>query len=315
MEKMRFYKLMMLKDVFWLRKTPEFWSRISAKIIDYCLFYISTTFISLFLPFYIDEFYYYIFAIFLPLFWIPIEAFFISKFATTVGKKIFGLQVRNHLGGRLPYIISLKRSWVFGIRPGVIKQKAILTGRKILGHLLACSMIFGAIYEQELSDYSTGYGKSEGLEGWVPYSSQDGKFSVFFPDDPKQESHAISLPDQNRVLQYNELTSYHEKKVSYSVSYMQIPKKWKLAGASRILQSALEGIIEHTSETELKNKSFTNHQSFRALDFHYTQENDQVQGRLIMVGTTVYRLTVIYPPSHTDKILHEEFLNSFQVQS
>ena len=115
----------MIKDIFWLYKAPGFWSRMAAKVIDYCLFYIVMTFLSLFLPFYVEEIYYLIFAVCLPILWIPFEALFISKWGTTPGKKFFGLQVKNHLGGKLPFWIALKRSSYLGIRPGLIKQKSL----------------------------------------------------------------------------------------------------------------------------------------------------------------------------------------------
>ena len=305
----------MLNQVFWLSKSPTFWSRIASKVIDYCLFFIVLKFISLFLPFYIEEYYYYIFACFLPFFWIPLEALLVSKWGTTIGKKIFGLQIGTHIGGKLPYLISLKRSLLVGIRPGVIKQKMISIKRKILGFIFCFVTIFGASYQQELSDYSTGYSQSTAVEGWVAYTSNEGGFSVLFPNDPTSESKEVPIPEHDKVLQYNEFTSYQNKKVFYSVSYMQIPKKWKLAGASRILQGALEGIVDHTPNSTLLKKHFTKHQSHRALDFYYTQDGQEVQGRLIMVGTTVYRLTVTYPPSYANKLLHQEFLDSFEVQS
>jgi uncharacterized RDD family membrane protein YckC len=305
----------MIKDIFWLYKRPGFWSRLVAKVIDYCLFYIVATFISLFMPFYIEEYFYLIFGILLPIFWIPFEALLISKWATTPGKRLFGLQVRNHVGGKLPFWIALKRSFCIGVRPGLIKQKPISVRRKIIGCVICLISVFGAAFEQELSDYGTGYGRYNAVEGWHAYTSEKGGFRVLFPNNPQEEAKQLPLPDQNRTLKYNELTSYQNKKVYYSVSYMELPRKWKLAGTSRILSGALEGIVEHTPESELLMKHFTKHKNYRALDFHYSQSGEDVQGRLILVGTTLFRLTVSYPPSLAHKLQQEEFLNSFEVQS
>jgi hypothetical protein len=245
----------------------------------------------------------------------PVEAFIISKWGTTIGKKIFGLQIGDHLGGRLPYLISLKRSSLLGIKPGVIRQKVISLKRKIVGFVFCFATIFGASYQQELSDYSTGFSQTAALDNWVAYTSSEGGFSVLFPNDPTTESKQVPIPEHNHVLEYNECTSFQNKKVSYSVSYMRVPKKWKLAGSSRILKGALDGIVDHTPNSKLLHKQFTKHHSYRALDFYYLQDGEEVQGRLIMVGTTVYRLTVTYPPSYANKLLHQEFLNSFELHS
>jgi hypothetical protein len=58
----------------------------------------------------------------------------------------------------------------------------------------------------------------------------------------------------------------------------------------------------------------TKHRTFRALDFHLTQGEEEVQGRLILVGATLYRLTVVYPPSLAHQLQKTEFLDSFEVK-
>ena len=305
----------MLKEIFWLHKTPGFFSRLAARVVDYCLFYMVATFISLFLPFYVEELYYIVFALFLPLFWIPVEALLLSRLGTTPGKKVFGMQVRTHVGTKLPYLVALKRAACLGVRPGVIRQVPLSLKRKVIGALLCVSSLFGAIFEQELSDYSTGFQSGKNIEGWVDYKSEEGGFSILFPTDPQEESKMIPLPEHNRTLHFNELKSYQDKKIYYSVSYMKLPRKWKLAGASRILQGALDGIVEHSDGTKLISKQYSKHKSYRTLDFHYSQNNEDVQGRMILVGTTLYRLTVTYPPSVVGKLQHKEFLDSFDVQS
>lgn len=305
----------MIKDIFWLHKPPSFWSRVAAKVIDYSLFYIVGSFLAQFFPFYIEELYTLLFVVLLPLFWTPIEALLISKWGTTPGKKLLGLQVRTHVGGKLPYFIALKRALCLGIRPGVIKQKPLDLRRRAIACFLCGLSLFGAVYEQEISDFSTGYQKYKTAEGWKAYTSDEGRFRVLFPSDPQEESKVLPLPDHNKTLSYNELTSYQTKKVYYSVSYMELPGKWKLAGSSRILKGALEGMVDYTPGAELLLKHFTKHKTYRALDFHYKQDAEEVQGRLILVGNTLFRLTVSYPPSLANKLQHQEFLDSFEVQS
>ena len=305
----------MIKDIFWLHKAPGFWARLAAKVIDYSLFYLVVSVLSLFVPFYIEGLYYLLFALVIPLIWVPFEAFLISRFATTPGKKLFGLQVRNHVGGKLPFWIALKRSLCIGIRPGLIKQRPLGIQRKIVATFVCFLSLFGALYEQELSDYTTGFEKYKTAEGWLAYTSEDGGFRVLFPNDPQEEAKVLPLPEHNKTLSYNELTSYQNKKVYYSVSYMEIPRKWKLAGTSRILQGALDGIVEYTPGAELLLKHFTKHKTYRALDFHFTQDGEEVEGRLILVGTTLFRLTVSYPPHLANKLHQQEFLDSFEVQS
>jgi hypothetical protein len=45
-----------------------------------------------------------------------------------------------------------------------------------------------------------------------------------------------------------------------------------------------------------------------------SQGSEEVQGRLILVGTTLYQLTVVYPPELAHQLQKTEFLDSFDVQ-
>lgn len=300
--------------LFWLDKTPSFWVRFCAKIIDYSAFYFICSILSLFLPFYIDDIYYLLFAVVLPIIWMPVEALCISRCKTTLGKALFGIRVENHIGGKLPYWIALKRASFLGVRPGVVRIKEQPIFRRVIA-LFVCLFLVGSSYfEKEITAFTTGFEKYKTAEGWINYTSSEGGFRVIFPQDPEEESKLLPVPSQDRVLNYSELKSYQTKKVYYSVSYMELPRKWKLAGTSRLLQGALDMIVEHTPGAKLVYKEFTKHRNYRALDFHVEQGEEEVQGRLILVGTTLFRLTVVYPPALAHQLQQTEFLNSFEVQ-
>lgn len=303
-----------MKTLFFLDKVPSRWIRIAAQGIDYALFYLFLSLTSLFLPFYIEDLYYLGFAFFIPLFWIPLEALLLARYKTTPGKAIFGVRVENHLGGRLPWWVSLKRASFLGTRPGVIRQKGIRWGRGLLGAILLFALVGSAYFEKEITALTTGFEKYRSVEGWIDYTATSGEFRVLLPEEPQESSKILPVPSHNKELSYQELTSHQTKKVYYSISYMQLPKSWKLAGANRLLQGALSLIIEHSAGAELLSQSFTRHRAFKALDFHISQGSEEVRGRLILVGMTLYRLTMVYPPELAHQLQQEEFLNSFQIQ-
>ncbi len=70
-------------------------------------------------------------------------------------------------------------------------------------------------------------------------------------------------------------------------------------------------MVKDSPETVLLNKNMTKHRNLRALDYHLTQGEDEVQGRLVLVGTTLFRLTAVYPPSLAHQLQHDEFVDSF----
>jgi len=303
-----------MKKLFWLDKTPSIWARICAQGVDYAFFYLISSVISFFVPVYIDDLYYVLFALLVPLLWVPFEALLISRYKTTLGRRLLGIRVETHTGGELPYWIALKRSCFFGVRPGVIRQKSM----SVAGYVVAICALFGltgaSFFEKEIAVFSTGFEKYKTIEGWIDYTAGDGAFTVLLPETPEEESKVLPVPSQKKTLNYQELTSHQTQKVYYSVSYIKIPSKWKMAGASRLLQGALDLIVEHIPGAKLLGKNMTRHKSFRAIDFHFSQGEEEVQGRLILVGTTLYRLTVVYPPSLAHQLQKNEFLDSFEVQ-
>ena len=302
-----------MKRLFFLDKVPSGWARICAQAIDYVLFYLLFSLASLFLPFYLEDLYYLGFAFFIPILWAPVEAVLLSCYKTTIGRALFNIRVENHLGGKLPFLIALKRSCFFGTRPGVVRQKALGIFRCALAVFALIFLGGVSFFEKEITVLTTGFEKYKSIDGWVDYTSNDRGFRVLLPQSPEEISTVLPVPSHNLTLKYDELKSYQTKKVYYSISYMDLPKKWKLAGSSRLLNGALDLIMKHTSGSELLFKTITKHKNFRALDFHLTQGKEEVQGRLILVGMTLYRLTVVYPPDLAHQLKQDEFLNSFEV--
>lgn len=303
-----------MTKLFWLDKVPASWARCCAQGIDYAFFYLVFSLSSFFLPFYIDDLYYFGFVFFIPILWAPVEAFLVSRFKTTLGKSLFGIRIENHLGGKLPFWIALKRACFFGTRPGLIRQKA-LSGMRYIVAVCCLVLLTGVSYfEKEIAVMTTGFEKYKTIEGWTDYTCQDGGFRVLLPQDPEIESKVLPVPSQNRNLDYKELTSHQTQKVYYSISYIDLPKRWKMAGTTRLLEGALDLIVEHTPGSALLDKNLTKHKNFRALDYHMSQGDEEVQGRLILVGMTLYQLTVVYPPSLAHQLQKTEFLDSFDVQ-
>lgn len=302
-----------MREMFWLDSKPSMLIRILARGIDYAILYLIFSLCSLIFPYYVEDLYYLGFASFVPVLWVPIEALLISKTKTTPGKSLFGIRVETHLASKLPFLISLKRACFLGIRPGIIRQKKVGKLRVFAGIILFFSLFGGSFFEKEITVATTGFEKYKAVEGWKEYTPVDGKFTVIFPHDPKHETGILPVPSQNKNLSYEEFKSYQTKKVYYSVSYIDLPKKWKIVGSNKLLLGAMDMIVSHTPDAKLVNQGLTKHKNLRALDFHMVQGDEEIKGRLILVGTTLFRLTAVYPPALAHQLQHQEFVNSFEI--
>jgi uncharacterized RDD family membrane protein YckC len=301
--------------VFWMLhgKDPMKINRLAARLVDYLLFFLICGVASLFLPFLLETYFYYFFALAVPILWIPIEALCISLFKTTPGKALFGITIHDFLGAKLTYLKALRRAAFIPPRPGVIRQVSLSLKRRLSGLLIALACIGLSLFGNALTRWSVGLDQGMNADGWVQYYSQDAGFSVQFPTDPKEESKRLEIPSANKVLDYQELTSKQNKNIHYSVSYMDFPKKWKWAGNGTLLKGALDAIVKHLPNTALKSREFSYHQNQRSIDFLLKQGETEVKGRLIIVGTKLYKLTISYPASVSDKIEDSPFFSSFDL--
>lgn len=289
-------------------------TRLFARICDYCGLFIVLGGISLFLPLFYNGLFYFLLVIAIPLIWVPLEALLISRWGTTPGKKIFHITVRHSSGRRLSFAEGVKRG--VGITPaeGIVESGPLSKGRIFSSIVVVSAALYTACFGSFFTEWSSGIERGVAAEGWVHYESDKGGFSISFPNDPKEESKQLVLPSTGKVLEYEEITT-NENKAHYSISHMTIPRKWKLAGNVTLLKYALDGIVKHSPNTELIDKRFITHQGHRALDFELKEEGKTTRGRLIVVGSTMYKITVVCQAKALSKAGAEPFLNSFSPPS
>lgn len=287
----------------------NYWFRALARFCDYSLLFLTLGAITLFLPYFYGPFFYYILAAAIPLLFAPIEALLINRWGTTPGKALFGLSVHKQEG----YLAALKWSFFLSRHAGTVQQKVVSWKRKLCAFLTSAVFIVGAIYGNGLSLWSVGLEKGISPDGWVQYSCNDTGFKVSFPTDPESANKELVIPSSGKVLNYKEITSEENEKILYSVTHLDLPRKWRLAGNTTLLKGVLDQMVKHVAGSELIEKEFKTIGSHRVLDFRMKQGKEEVKGRLIIVSGTLYKLTITYPPSHLKELEENPFLDSFEI--
>ncbi len=289
------------------------WFRALARFCDYSVFFLLLGAVALSLPYFYGPFFYYFLALGIPVLWAPVEAFLLSRWGTTLGKAFFGQTVCSENGQPLDYLSALKWSLFLPGRPGVVRQKNISWKRKFCAFMTCSAFVLAAIYGNVLALWSVGLEKGISPSGWVQYSSEDAGFKVSFPTDPESASKELVIPDSGKVLNYQEITSDEDDKVHYSVSHLDLPRKWRLAGNTTLLKGVLDLLVSHSEGAVLLDKEFKTFGPHRVLDFRLMQGKEEVKGRLIIVGGTLYKLTLGYPQAHATEQAENPFLDSFEV--
>ncbi len=287
--------------------------RALARFCDYSIYFLTLGAVTLFLPYFYGPFFYYIMALSIPLLWVPVEALLISKWGTTPGKALFGLNVRGAKGELLTYSEACKWSLCLRKRTAAIHQKSITWKRKLGAFITSSVFMLSAIFGNVLSLWTVGLEKGLSPDGWVQYSNDDAGFKISFPTDPEEADKELVIPDSGKVLNYTEISTGENEKVQYSVTHLDLPRKWRLAGNTTLLKGVLEQMVKHTAGSMLMEKEFKTIGSHRVLDFRMKQGKEEIKGRLIIISGTLYKLTITYPPSHVNKVQDDLFLDSFEV--
>lgn len=287
-----------------------------AKLTDYCLFYCLLAFTISCLPYFLSLYFYLGLILAIPVVWMPIEALLVSRYATTPGLALFRAKVHTETGGHLTFGEAFRRAFSFKKRTGIVFQKGMSFKRKLVAFIISGATIFAAIFGKPLTYYTMGLDtKIRNSEGWVQYYSMTRGFTVNFPDQPQEEAKQLEIPDSGKVLDYQEVSTQPTKDVLYSVSYMELPSKWRWAGSNTLLKGALDLYVKYSPITsEILNREIFLYQNHRAIDFHLKQGDNEVQGRFVLVDNTLYKLTVVYPSSLREDVKEgQPFLDSFDL--
>lgn len=287
-----------------------FFSRFCARTIDYCLFFGLGLLVSLAIPFDANALFYLVAALATPVLFIPFEAILLRVWGRTPGKALFRISL-----SKLSFGQAFRRALLFGKRPGSFTQKKPHPLRIVFGYALTMALLGFSLFSKNITEYTIGFAQQQKVSGWVHYAAKDAGFNVSFPTKPQIEAKELALPRSSGSVNINEYTSQKGSNVTYSVSYMDLPKKWAFVSSRRILRGVFDVLLKLESAGELTSKEFGNYNEHTALNFTYKKGDDEVVGRLIRVGQRLFKLTISYPASTPDRPISHEFLDSFALET
>jgi hypothetical protein len=226
-------------------------------------------------------------------------------FKTTFGFMLMRIKMQPPVSWKEAFIAALP--WT---RPsGLSLKDKIPLWRYATAFLIGCTSLF-----LQFNDPVYGFSSKTSIanSSWVQYTHDEKGFSVYFPDEPQEASKPLT-PSGETGLNYTEMSS-KEKKRTYSLSYLKMPKKWGLAGENTILKVSLDLIVKNTQDAEIISREMTNYQGHKAIDYTLKVADKEVSGRLLIHNNVLYKLNVEYPNGSSSKVAKDEFLGSFSIQ-
>ncbi|NGX39041.1 MAG: hypothetical protein KR126chlam1_00361 [Chlamydiae bacterium] len=147
---------------------------------------------------------------------------------------------------------------------------------------------------------------------WESYSPRNSRFLIQFPKAPEATADRINVA--NTLVTYYHLSA-EEKDSVYAITYLDFPGVWKLLGVKKLLNKTFTKMIEREKDVEqVLEREISSYKGYPALTFRYQKAGKELMGKFIVVGTTLYRISVTYPQSTTDNASSKAFLDSFQLK-
>jgi len=146
---------------------------------------------------------------------------------------------------------------------------------------------------------------------WQSYTSSDQRFGIQFPVEPTEQVQQTIIA--GKTLSFQEMSSMLNES-TYAVSYVDFPKHWKWIGSKKLLSKGFDAFIQSQENIEgIAKQQMVNFHGMPALEYHLQQGGNEIEGKFVIVGNTLYRVTVSYPLAVAESIQSETFFGSFQV--
>ncbi len=289
---------------------------ILAQFFDYLVLYTSLSLGIFAWPFSTDGMIYFHLLPLVPFIWAPIEIILLCIWGTTPGSSLMGFtfcdpskKISLSLKKSILHSLFIQRSPSF---PSIKGKKRLLYTTVSIA-LISCTTTL-LFLGNALVQLPQEFGKTIAQRGWVRYEASEEGFSADFPRKPHVETKQLEVSQANRTLDYQEYSAEHTDQVSYSVSTLYLPNKWRIFGNNTILKGALTVVLDNMPfGTKLLFKQLCKHGEYPAIDFHILYEDKETKGRLVLVDGKLYKVEVSYSLNTQAKETGIAFINSFKI--
>ena len=185
---------------------------------------------------------------------------------------------------------------------------------KVIVFLVLGIALIGILSSVILASLNTAREKAVQQEypaGWTTYNAVSDGFSILVPHSPSFES-SSDVTDSGISYEYH---SYSAEKGSqyFLVAKYIYSEPIDVSDPDNFLEILMNGFVSG-SESKLTSSNYTNHKTYRSLDFTSKTASETFMGRILLVGETPYLLIAGYPTGSNGSFDYIKFVDSFEVK-
>ncbi|HEX7999862.1 MAG TPA: hypothetical protein VF528_15855 [Pyrinomonadaceae bacterium] len=145
-------------------------------------------------------------------------------------------------------------------------------------------------------------------DGWIRYSSNEGRFSVLLPVQPKVTSQPVDTAAGKLI---NNVIFSQTTMAAYAVSYADYPQN--NADPQQVLDSVRSGAITGIKGTLISGKNIM-HKGYPGREFQASTEGALYTSRIFLVNNRLYQMVVVAPANKSSADDINKFLTSFDLK-
>ncbi|MBS0655371.1 MAG: hypothetical protein JSR46_06330 [Verrucomicrobia bacterium] len=130
---------------------------------------------------------------------------------------------------------------------------------------------------------------------WKEFQPENGSFTVLFPGNVMHATATKPYGHPNEVTKYDTYSARGSDGTLYTLSEVQYPQSFDTKDPNAIFQSLIQNIVASAATTEIIGQTITTFSNHPAVDFNLQNLKYASIGRAILVGKTLYVLTVMSP--------------------
>jgi hypothetical protein len=149
------------------------------------------------------------------------------------------------------------------------------------------------------------------VEDWKKIESKQGKCSMAFPSDTQHVAETMKIDEDGTELKYDAYIAASEKETVFMLLVAEYPDFMDDDFAEMSLESFLNGILDHGSNTQLLFADLVLVQGHQAMDFFIKTGANYFKGRAMMVKNQLYLMAMECKVSDYNEAHYNKFIDSF----
>lgn len=150
---------------------------------------------------------------------------------------------------------------------------------------------------------------------WQPFASEAGQFTIAMPSAPAESVQPLETP-MGEIKNYAFTSKQQNGKVTYSVSYVDLPEAVTSMNAALVLEMVASGLVNNDKVNVLKEQA-TKLQEHPGRTFKLSTPGDKLtEHHAYLVKNRLYQVVAEYPVNQEVALAEdiERFFTSFKVK-